>query len=952
MRRSVILAAIILVTLALSASNWPAREQGGTEMAFQNCDPDTDPPLIIYPAQDIILELDPCDGSQTGVIFFDASAIDACDPTPNLSIDVEVPTGSSLQLINPFQNTYMALASPGIYQLTLTATDISGNSRQEDFFIIVNQDAAPEPQLACIETVVVNLGPDCQRFLTADMLYAGDIGCLNPAAFHIEVEDMDPSNGPVVDGVGTFPFSVEPVQPPNLNGFAGPFAFSQWSIHIDAQGSIMPNPEGDSLLFAGSNELASAIGVLPIANNGILSFRWGTASLFTGSLFEGTLLDANGNTIITFSSADGSGGFESLFVNAGSRLVLQLLSGGEGAAPQAWLTGLDFDYSTIDISAALSCWGQIDARDAGPVLDCPDDASSLQRDVEVQQLSGSLEDSDPLFDPSIHSCFTEGPPDPGDRYYELLTFEVSEADIYTFFLESAFENGGAHIALFQGDFNPLNPCTNIIAEADIMAASNPVSGGGPALRLGLPLRPGQQYVLLTTTDVPVDTGSYTYTILSDDTGQLLNVPFSSLSLNFPLYCDDIDSTLNIQQSLEWLGTPTVESGCTDFTLSFSDVLSEEGDCGAIFITRTFTAEDEQGNIGSCEQQINFRQLTIDDVILPPRTAPIECDQAFPVDEFGNPSPDFTGFPFVATAHGIVDLRDSYCNLGASYDDGPLIEVCLLSYTFVRTWTIIDHCNADSGPQIYQQLIKIGDFSAPEVSCPVVDLTGDGFPDPLVYSTNPFECTATFSAPLPEVSDNCSLWDITIEVVTDELTIIYGPSGNPVDTLVEAIVLATILPDAPNRIVSGIPIGCHRFRYIVEDECGNQAIKECDFCVEDQIQPAASCDDSLDVSIGGNGVVRLFADFFEEGSWDNCGIDRIEVRREVRYEQDCQAVAPYFTEWGDYVDLSCCEVNSQVIIELRVMDAAGNEDYCWMEILVEDKNAAVLYPPGCNHPELR
>ncbi|MCB0580783.1 MAG: hypothetical protein KDD10_15915, partial [Phaeodactylibacter sp.] len=76
-------------------------------------------------------------------------------------------------------------------------------------------------------------------------------------------------------------------------------------------------------------------------------------------------------------------------------------------------------------------------------------------------------------------------------------------------------------------FDLANPCSNIIARADTPLAPGPIAGSGPFLRIGLPLRPGQQYFLLTTSDTPNAIGPYTYTVLSDGDGQIEGVPVTS-----------------------------------------------------------------------------------------------------------------------------------------------------------------------------------------------------------------------------------------------------------------------------------------------------------------------------------------------------------------------------------------------------------------------------------------
>ena len=129
---------------------------------------------------------------------------------------------------------------------------------------------------------------------------------------------------------------------------------------------------------------------------------------------------------------------------------------------------------------------------------------------------------------------------------------------------------------------------------------------------------------------------------------------------YPLYCDDIGTGLDDPEKPEPVWSARGTGGCTDFTLTFADVtLTEDGDCGSLYITRTFTAVDElkafQGPDRATDQLSPV--LTIEDVVLPPRTAPIECDEAFSRPTSLATLSDFTGYPFIVTASGIVDLRD-------------------------------------------------------------------------------------------------------------------------------------------------------------------------------------------------------------------------------------------------------------------------------------------------------
>ena len=110
---------------------------------------------------------------------------------------------------------------------------------------------------------------------------------------------------------------------------------------------------------------------------------------------------------------------------------------------------------------------------------------------------------------------------------------------------------------------------------------------------------------------------------------------------------------------------------------------------------------------------------------------------------------------------------------------------------------------------------------------------------------------------------------------------------------------------------------------------------CPFSVEDQIEPTAVCDDDLHVSIAGNDYARIYAEDIDEGSWDNCGIASIEVRRNL-FDPINFTCGNSFSLWGDYVDFFCCDAGVEIEIQLRVIDEAGNINTCWLNVTPEEK----------------
>ncbi|MCO6487529.1 MAG: DUF11 domain-containing protein [Phaeodactylibacter sp.] len=433
-----------------------------------------------------------------------------------------------------------------------------------------------------------------------------------------------------------------------------------------------------------------------------------------------------------------------------------------------------------------------------------------------------------------------------------------------------------------------------------------------------------------------------YVNVQDFTPPAISCPVQDVDL----ICSDLDSILNNPASLAITGTPVIYDTCVQNTVTFQDQMVMTPDCVDRQINRTFTVTDPLGNSAQCTQVITIRNPDFADLLPLPALVEIPCDSSFAVDQNGNPHPSVTGYPLVQTYFGAIPLNQAFCSLGASYTDSAPIVVCDGTTRFIRRWDILDWC-VNSGNNILQltQSIKVGDVDGPIVSCPEIDITGDGYPDPLQFSTVPYECTGAFVAPLPNVTDNCSGWEVRTEIVTDEVVPVTNQYGIIIGYDTVATILATILPGAP-RFVSGIPVGCHRFRYKVTDDCNNFTLLECNFCVVDDVEPTAVCNDSLNISIGGQGVGRVYATDVNEGSTDNCGIDSLLVRR--RFDVDpvtCDSVVPYYSDWAPYVDFFCCDVNQTVTVELLVIDVHGNENTCWLTALVEDKVRPVCYAPN-------
>ena len=959
-----------------------------SEVTFVVTDqPDNWAPIVVYPSQDIVVDLDPC-GPSVAMVAFEVTAADNCDG--DIQPTVTASGGSTIIDASLGGDRYVWTGGPGVYTVNISATDAAGNTRTEDFQVVVNQDPAPLAALVCNDDINVTLDDNCQRVIRADMVLEGEMGCFSNDNFTINiVNDDNPTNGDILDGCGEFIYEIDLAVTPSTIDFTGDFAVQNWLVVQEDGGTVTFNGTSSVTLVSpndggcpGGAEASMSI-VAPYDGTLTFDYDYSTVDAPFWDYYVASI-DPNGNTTeyVNTQNQSTASGSVSIPVVQDEVIYMAAISldcvFGSGTAnvsnfvfePAAGLPGpIDWE----------PCWGYISGEDKDdPIIECPPNTGTGTIIKNGYTISGTIDDQDPQVVVNDWSCLIDNtqPNFPGTRYVDVQKFQVDRDDIYTFLVQSDItQTGNVAFAIYQDAYDVDNPCEDIIAQADIPqppGVGNPLpgsQGNDPYIRMSLPLRAGATYYIATTTFTPDATGNYQYSICSDDDGQVglfdttyvtnpdwsvdeivtfTPYPTAPVTIEVRLHCEDFDLIFNNPASLPITGSPIVSDNCdANPDVTFVDTYTQNGDCGDIVIKRTFTATDEKGNSSSCMQFITLTKVLAttgadSEVWLPPFTVPIECDEDFPTLANGHPTPEVAGFPFVFTASGIFDLNDDYCNVGASYEDGADIVVCDGAYKFIRTWTIVDWCDPINF-YTYPQVIKVGDFTKPVVVCPGEDYDWDGTLDPLVISTSPFSCTASFEVPLPTVTDNCSGWEVYSEIVTTVEVDVTNQYGQVTGTALDTITVRVVEWDAPTRFVSGIPAGNHMFYYVVEDDCGNKTTVYCPFSVRDQIEPVAVCDDQLNISIGGGDFARVFAEDIDEGSWDNCEIDRIEVRRN-KFDPINYTCGNSFSLWGPYVDFFCCDVGVEIEIQLRVIDKAGNINTCWLNVTPEEKVRPYCYAP--------
>lgn len=402
--------------------------------------------------------------------------------------------------------------------------------------------------------------------------------------------------------------------------------------------------------------------------------------------------------------------------------------------------------------------------------------------------------------------------------------------------------------------------------------------------------------------------------------------------------------------------PSALDNCSTFvTICVSDVITrnqEDPGCNDVILTRTFTATDgsckvaapgEQNPADVASYQILFSRPGLDDLeeFEISDTVSISCTSALLNGlEFGEiPAPRRQDLPFFISNGNRVylGLNDTgLCNFGLTFTDNMPIPGCDDSYKVIRIYTVIDWCNPED-IRTFRQIVKVGDFEGPVIG-ELPRGNGGSQSGPYQFSTNGGDRCGAIIQLDPDgltVTDDCS----------DSFTVfadIY-PFGD-----LDATPIGTFtvnLDDNTADVTTLIPLGTHILRYTAVDGCGNQSFRDFDIEVVDNSQPVAICEDGLNVSVtlgseeiqdGQNGIAVITPEMIDKDSYDACGPVRLLI---ARVGDDNQALEPYGLE----VVVTCADLG-EVAIGLEVTDTSGLANYCWLDVLVEDKAEPVCTAP--------
>lgn len=395
-----------------------------------------------------------------------------------------------------------------------------------------------------------------------------------------------------------------------------------------------------------------------------------------------------------------------------------------------------------------------------------------------------------------------------------------------------------------------------------------------------------------------------------------------------LDCQDTVILVDCGESVspDSLGYPDVNEPCGNFTLTFNDYV-EDFDCDDQFgrsqmITRRWTATDENGNVGTCEEIIWVLQGNIMGVEIPDNRddleePALECDEKY--DATKDISAHILNFPYCVdgylldSAHWIStggtpgnDLSGERqpkvlgwnCIQTGPYAGHPApgnimyephpqwqfsgvcwgpqelvkwegtgfpsgVDCANINYTFSDTKIDLADPNCDAGDVGCYKILRkwvILDWCSGEVTeeYQVIKVLDKEGPE-IVY---PDEIEVGM------VSGACyGIWNVTPPWITDNCS-----EEVHYDVHVAA---GDVLGNETNGFtVVNLPAGVHTARITAHDCCGQTTIHEIRLVVVDNVPPVAICDDKTIISLTGNPATgydqtKLCAESLDNGSYDNC-----------------------------------------------------------------------------------
>ena len=366
----------------------------------------------------------------------------------------------------------------------------------------------------------------------------------------------------------------------------------------------------------------------------------------------------------------------------------------------------------------------------------------------------------------------------------------------------------------------------------------------------------------------------------------------------------------------------VEDACSSFTIEKLDTNIEEFACREnsnlrAKKTTTYVAVDEHGNRSRpCEYTLVYEAFDLSNIKFP-TDRNISCiDIAnYDLDNDGNPDPELVGYP--TYQNHPINVSSGNCTLQISFED-EIIPQCGLTYKILRKWTILDWCKpaneANNNPYFGFQIIQIVDDKGPTINC------NDEIK---VYQTDGQICgLSRLKIDVPVLGVVCG---------EDNYRFRFGhrpvkENESPYDDVIEA----NVQRENGEYWINELPVGRHWIICTAYDECGSEASCFYEVRIVDHNAPIPVCEEDNSVTLSSNGNAKVFAESFDNGSFDLCSEVELSIKR--LSPTDCTDSISVF---GPFINFCCLDAGSQHQVMLQVKDSSGNTNSCTVQVSVKE-----------------
>ncbi|NBC05988.1 MAG: HYR domain-containing protein, partial [Bacteroidetes bacterium] len=842
---------------------------------------------------------------------------DAGECGANVSFTVPDPTDncSATSSVSPASGSFFNV---GTTQVTVTATDGTGNTSQCTFDVVVNDTENPTISCPADVTQTVDAG---QTYATViDIAPASsDDNCASPTITHTISGATTGSGGP--DASGT-QFNIgSSVVTYIIEDASNNTASCSFNVNVNGNAEIdVQDPNMNSLTSTISNYDFGNVNIMGGSASGTFTINniGDIALLLDGS----PTIDISGSA--SFSVIQPS----STTVAPAGATTFQIDYNPANEDCSQQTATVSIDNNDPDENPFVFTVSATPVDNVNPTANCP---ANITQDNDAGQCGANVSFDIPSPDDNCPGASATASPASGS-FFDVGTTSVT--------VNATDASGNTSICTFEVVVNdteaPTITClADITVENDLGLCSAVVNIPAPTVADNCPgatfeyapasgsaFDVGTTAVTATATDEDGNTSSCSFNVTVEDTeGPAINCPADIT----------VAATSGAGTVVDYLA-PEGTDNCTPTTMQTAGLAS--GDTFPIgTTTNTFEVTDGDGNSSSCSFDV-----TVDDVALD-----INCPADITVSNDAGDCSAVVTFEATETT-GIPPSTITY-----SQDPGTAFPVGMTTVTATAT-------NSEGSDQC-SFTVTVTDDEAPTITCPA-DIT---------VENDLGLCSAVVNIPAPTVADNCpgatfeyapasgSAFDVGTTTVTatatDEdgntasctLNVTVNDTEAPnmickkstvdielgqtllseqVDSMSTDNCAITELSVAPNVFGCG-SLGLNTVTLTAQDAAGNSNTCTATVNVIDNNPPTAVCSNPT-VNLTGDGITTVAASFFDGGSSAVCG------------GLDFSASMTAF---------DCDDVGETYTVTLTVTSqSSGLSDQCTSTVTVDDPNSFCCAPP--------